>query len=180
MAIGAHPDPVQFADNRRLSMTEPEYGRFYEYLLVEAEMLDGHHYDAWLALWDPAEARYWVPTAGGDPVSTTEGVSLILDDHARLEERVYRLLHEGAHSQEPRSETARVLGAPTICRLTDDRYEARTVFTLAEVRRQRQTMYAGRIAYVLSRDADEQIRILEKSVHLIGRELGIGNLTFIL
>lgn len=180
MGIHDGAGDVQYQVGRKMALGEAEYDRIYGYLLVEAEILDSHNYDAWLALWEPTEACYWVPAAGGDGVGTTPAVSLILDDYLRLEERVYRLLHEGAHSQEPRSETARVIGAPLISRLGEDRYEARVPFTLAEVRRQRQTIYAGRTAYVLSCRPDGQVRMLEKSVRLIGRGLSIGNLTFLL
>jgi 3-phenylpropionate/cinnamic acid dioxygenase small subunit len=37
-------------------------------------------------------------------------VSIIYDDRARLEDRIYRLMSSAAHSQRPRSRMRRVVG----------------------------------------------------------------------
>ena len=81
------------------------------FLFHEADLLDDLRIEDWLALWAP-ECCYWVPCNDRDADGTDPGrqVSIIYDDRARLEDRVYRLLSSAAHSQRPRSRMRRVVG----------------------------------------------------------------------
>jgi 3-phenylpropionate/cinnamic acid dioxygenase small subunit len=73
----------------------------------EARLLDGHDYEAWLALLAP-ECVYWIPGTPerGDP---RREIAITFDDRRRLEDRIYRLRTGYAWSQAPRSRTVRMV-----------------------------------------------------------------------
>src|SRR5882724_3871934 len=78
------------------------------FLTHEADLVDRHKYDDWLALWSP-DGVYWVP-CNEDDYDPARHVSIIYDDYNRLQERCFRLNQEGAHSQDPPSRLCRVVG----------------------------------------------------------------------
>ena len=84
-----------------MSTLVPSLGTLREqvvaFLVHEAELMDQGRHDDWLALWSP-EGIYWVP-CNEDDYDPRQHVSIIYDDHARLEERCFRLNSESAHSQ---------------------------------------------------------------------------------
>ena len=53
-----------------------------QFLYREADLMDEHRYDEWLALWTD-DALYWVPT-GSDEIDPKREISLIYDDRTRL------------------------------------------------------------------------------------------------
>ena len=57
-----------------------------QFLYYEAQIMDEHRYDEWLALWSD-DALYWVP-AGRDNIDPKREISLIYDDRVRLETRI--------------------------------------------------------------------------------------------
>ena len=58
-------------------------------LFREAALADANRYDDWLAMW-AEELLYWVP-CNGDNLDPANRISLIYDDRAALEERLFRL-----------------------------------------------------------------------------------------
>ena len=152
-------------------------------LFQEARLLDERRFEEWLALFSD-DCNYWVPILDADP--NTEP-SIIYDDRARLEERVYRLLHTPAYAQDPPSRTQHNVTnvevfegdtageAIVLCNLT--LFELRTGdFTQAGLGDQR--MLAARCEYVFSGAPDRRIKL--KKLWLINRDLPIYNLSFIL
>ena len=105
------------------------------FLFHEADLLDELRIEDWLALWTP-ECCYWVPCNDRDADSTDpeRQVSIIYDDRARLEDRVYRLMSSAAHSQRPRSRMRRVVGNLRF-ELREGEVHTRSNFVLAELRR---------------------------------------------
>ena len=81
--------------------------RITRFLYLEADLMDEHRFDEWLALWNH-ELLYWVP-CNTDDIDPRRQVSLIYDDRTALENRLARLQSPAAHSQTPRSKLRRVI-----------------------------------------------------------------------
>ena len=60
-----------------------------QFLYHEAQLMDEHRYDEWLALWAEG-ALYWVPS-NRDEIDPKREVSLVYDDAVRLKLRIARL-----------------------------------------------------------------------------------------
>lgn len=148
-----------------------------QFLFHEADLLDEWRIEEWLALWSE-DACYWVPAngrSGGDPARE---VSLVYDDHARLQERVYRLTSSAAHCQRPPSRLRRVVGNVRI-KAHEGEVRTRSNFILAELRRGRQEIWTGVNQHRLQ-PADDGFRIVAKTVLLTQSDEAIDNLTFLL
>lgn len=149
-----------------------------EYLYREAELADAHRYKDWLALWAP-ELLYWVPCNAHD-IDPQRQVSLIYDDRARLEERLFRLQTKHAHSQNPKSRLSRTVSNVMLHEFDPQRGGlVSSRFNLTEVRLDRLTVWAGHQHHVLVRHADAW-RIREKRVFLANNDSPMGNMTFII
>ena len=148
------------------------------FLFREAELADSHRYDEWLKLWTK-DLLYWVP-CNADELDPARRISLIYDDHPKLEERLFRLGTKHAHSQRPRSMLAR-----TISNIVFDDYEpsrggaVTSRFVLGEARMDQQTLWIGRAKHVLRREGG-RLMLKEKHVFLINNDMTMGNLTFII
>lgn len=154
-----------------------------EFIHHENLLLDERRYDEWLQLFT-AEARYWAPYRWDAPEPMNE-MNLLYDDFPRLRERISRLTGGDLHSQDPASQTVRVLGqscAPLpggwAPQATFD-HVVTAPFKLAEYRAERTTEYTGRYTYWLL-EGDEGWRIAAKKVQLLGAEGPLGNVTFLL
>jgi len=142
----------------------------------EARLIDDRQLEDWLDLWTD-DACYWVPadeTNGG-----LHRVQLVLDDRDRLGERVYRLTHADAHSQEPYSRTTHLITGVEVGEPDNDQVEVHAALALVEVRRGVQEIYAGRIRYRL-RVVDGELKFAEKFVRLSRNDAVLGNLTFVI
>jgi 3-phenylpropionate/cinnamic acid dioxygenase small subunit len=161
------------------SASEWQQLREVELLLFrEAELADANRYDEWFRLWTD-ELLYWVP-CNSDDLDPARSVSLIYDDRARLEERLFRLGTKHAHSQRPQSRLTRLVSNGVFDGYDPDRGGAVTSrFVAAEVRHDRQTVWSGRMRHVLAR-VDGGLRIREKHVFLVNNDSPMNNLTFII
>jgi p-cumate 2,3-dioxygenase subunit beta len=94
----------------RSSVSPPASRTEYEdFLFNEAALLDEWRLDEWFALFTEG-ATYEVPTAGArDDVLSSEMLFYVADDYERLRHRVVRLKKNGAHSEWPRSDGARLI-----------------------------------------------------------------------
>src|SRR6201996_7055833 len=86
--------------------------RFTDFLLEEAELLDGRRLEEWTSLFAD-DAVYWLPM---DPaqVSPGDGLNIVYDDRPRLLDRVSRLGSGLAFSDEPNSVTSHTLSPPRL------------------------------------------------------------------
>jgi len=147
-------------------------------LFREAELADASRYDEWLAMWT-AQLLYWAP-CNGDALDPAHRISLIYDDRAALEERLFRLGTKHAHSQRPRSRLTRLISNVVL-----DAYDGvrggtvASNFMAVEVRHDRSTVWAGRMRHTLVRE-QEQLLIREKHVFLVNNDSPMSNLTFII
>jgi benzoate/toluate 1,2-dioxygenase subunit beta len=147
------------------------------FLVHEADLMDQHRYDDWLALWSP-DGIYWVP-CNEDDYDPRQHVSIIYDDHARLEERCFRLNSAGAHSQDPPSRLCRVIGNEVVSINGADDVQVRANMILVEVRSGEKNVYGARLEYALQPYGDS-FKIRQKKVILLDNDEPLGNLTFLL
>lgn len=152
--------------------------RVGEFLAYEADLTDRHQFDDWLSLWTP-DAIYWVPS-NEDDYDVRTHLSIIYDDHERLQERCVRLSAEGAHSQDPRSRLCRTIGCVRVVSPDADGFVSATAtMVLVEVRSGVKTTYAARLEYQLV-DHDGTFRMRRKKVVLVDNDEPLGNVTFLL
>jgi 3-phenylpropionate/cinnamic acid dioxygenase small subunit len=147
------------------------------FLLHEADLVDQHRYDDWLGLW-AGDAIYWVP-CNEDDYDPAQHVSIIYDDHGRLEERCFRLNSEAAHSQDPPSRLCRIIGNQQVSRGDAGDVRVRANMILVEVRSGEKNVYAARLEYTLQPE-DDSFKIKRKKVVLLDNDEPLGNLTFLL
>jgi 3-phenylpropionate/cinnamic acid dioxygenase small subunit len=148
-----------------------------QFLYYEAQLMDEHRYDEWLALWTD-DALYWVPT-GRDDIDPQREISLIYDDRVRLQVRIARLQSGFAHAQEPKSRMRRVVSNIVIEEAENGEIVAYSNFLLAELRRGKQDIFAGRAIHRL-RPHDGGFKLAAKKVLLVNNNEYIDNLTFLI
>lgn len=99
---------TQFAPPQ-VATAQPSRADYEDFLYHEAALLDEWRLDEWFALFTE-NATYEVPTAGArDDVDSAEALFYIADDYGRLHHRIERLKKSGAHSEFPRSDSARLV-----------------------------------------------------------------------
>lgn len=147
------------------------------FLYDEAQLMDEHRYDEWLALWTD-DALYWVPT-GRDDIDPKREISLIYDDRVRLQTRISRLKSGFAHAQEPKSRMRRVVSNIVIEEAENGEIITSSNFMLAELRRGKQDIFAGRTLHRL-RPYNGSFRLVSKKVLLVNNDEPIDNLTFLI
>lgn len=152
-------------------------------LFAEARLLDDRDLEGWLELFTH-DCTYWLPITGDDP---SVEPSIIYDDRARMEERVFRLLDTPAHAQTPPSRTQHDLSNIEVADHGNGELTARCNLTLHEMRVGDPSqvglgsprVLAGRCTYLLRR-TDDGLRIVSKRVDLLDREQPQYNLTFVI
>jgi len=138
--------------------------------------MDENAYAEWLTLWAD-DALYWVP-ATDDDIDPATQVSTIYDNRARLEARIRRLSSGNAFSQDPKSRLRRVISNIEIEEGANGEITAYSNFVLAELRRGKQDVFAGRTIHKLRTDGDT-FKIFYKKVMLVNNDEFIDNLTFL-
>jgi 3-phenylpropionate/cinnamic acid dioxygenase small subunit len=148
-----------------------------QFLYYEAQLMDEHRFDEWLALWTEA-ALYWVPS-NRDELDPKREVSLIYDDWVRLQLRISRLKSGFAHAQEPKSRLRRLISNIVVEEAERGEIIAYSNFLLAELRRGKQDLFAGRTIHRLS-PHDVSFKLMSKKVLLVNNDEPIDNLTFLI
>ncbi len=99
-----------------------------DFLFHEAALLDEWRLDEWFDLFIDG-ATYEVPTTGApDDADPTTTLFYIADDYARLRHRVIRLKKDTAHSEFPRSDSARMISNVRVLSATDEVAQVGSVF----------------------------------------------------
>jgi len=148
-----------------------------QFIYYEADLMDEHRYDEWLALWTD-DALYWVPS-GGDDIDPKREISLIYDDRVRLQVRITRLKSGFAHAQEPKSRMRRVVSNIVTKEAENGDIVVFSNFLLIELRRGKQDTFAGRTVHRLRPD-NGSFRLASKKVLLVNNDEYIDNLTFLI
>ena len=142
----------------------------------EARLLDDRHYRAWLERFTD-DCIYWIPLdPAGDPRT---GVSYLLDDRRRMQDRVGLLETGWAHAQEPPSRTCRIVSNVEAWPLADGDTLARCSTVVWEHRKDRLTPFASRSDYVLA-SLGEQWSIRFKIVRLVDSRSDVRKFSFVL
>ena len=143
---------------------------YEEFLFAEAALLDEWRLDEWLALFTE-DAIYEVPTAGSNE-DADSAVSLfyIADDYARLCHRVKRLMKPGAHSESPRSHTARIIANVRILQNHCDKVEVGCRFVTYRTKNGVTDTFFGHHRYVFT-TRDSQVRIASKRTFIDAENL---------
>jgi benzoate/toluate 1,2-dioxygenase beta subunit len=138
-----------------------------QFLYREAALLDGRRYEEWLEFFTE-DATYWMPAVqdDGDPERET---SLIYDDRKGLGDRVRRLLHPSAHSQNPPSRTRHLITNVCIEEFDNGGVRCYANFIVMESRLGNQRTFGGHYEYQLRRGSDGW-RIASKKVCLINND----------
>jgi benzoate/toluate 1,2-dioxygenase beta subunit len=147
------------------------------FLYHEARLMDEHAYDEWLSLWTN-DALSWVP-CNEDEIDPQRHVSIIYNNHARLEDRIERLKGSAAYSQEPKSWLRRVVSNIEIEEGDNGEVIVYSNFNLTELRRGKQDTFAGRTIHKLPSDG-AGFKIAYKKVLLVNNDEVIDNLTFLI
>jgi 3-phenylpropionate/cinnamic acid dioxygenase small subunit len=166
--------------NAEVGEVEADQVQFHDvaqFLFHEAELMDNHRFDEWLALW-AEDGRYWVP-CNSEEVDPGKSISLIYENRSQLDDRVFRLKGRHAHAQSPRSRLMRVVSNIVIESVTAESIVVRSRFVLGEVRSNRQETLFGRNRHVLSREAG-RLSIVEKHVFLLNNDMTMNNVTFLI
>ena len=148
-----------------------------QFIYYEADLMDEHRYDEWLALWTD-DALYWVPS-GRDDIDPKREISLIYDDRVRLQVRITRLKSGFAHAQEPKSRMRRVVSNIVTKEAENGDIVVFSNFLLTELRRGKQDTFAGRTIHRLRPD-NGSFRLASKKVLLVNNDEHIDNLTFLI
>ena len=154
-----------------------ERERVERFIYDEAQLMDEHRYDEWLALWTD-DALYWVPS-GRDDIDPKREISLIYDDRVRLQVRITRLKSGFAHAQEPKSRMRRVVSNIVTQEAENGDVVVFSNFLLTELRRGKQDTFAGRTIHRLRPD-NGSFRLASKKVLLVNNDEHIDNLTFLI
>jgi benzoate/toluate 1,2-dioxygenase beta subunit len=148
-----------------------------QFLYHEAQLMDEHRLDEWLALWTEP-ALYWVPS-NRDEIDPKREVSLIYDDWVRLQLRISRLKSGFAHAQQPRSRMRRLVSNIVVEEAENGEIVVYSNFLLTELRRGKQDLFAGRTIHHL-RFSDGAFKLTFKKVLLVNNDEPIDNLTFLI
>lgn len=155
--------------------------RAEEFLFHEAQLMDDSRYDDWLALWHPADARYWVPCDGPGQDPRRE-LSIIYDDRAGLANRIARLRTGLVHSQSPPSQMVRIVGNVVVRANADGILLVRSTFVLVASRAGRKETFGGSAQHVLLPDParpDGSVLAVKKVI-LVDNDQPLPPMTFLL
>lgn len=135
--------------------------RVETFLSHEADLLDRWQLDDWFALFAEG-SRYLVPPLDvvGEEADPDTSLFYIVDDHARLHERVVRLNKDRAHSEWPRSKTVHQV-SNVLVEPVDGEIRVKAGFAVHRSKDGNTDVYIGHYHYRLVEQAGE-LRIAEK------------------
>jgi len=127
---------------------------------AEARLLDRRQFESWFALWE-ADAVFWAPLQQDAHPAMDQ--SLLLDDHRRLRERVWRMYDSSAWALQPPAQTVRLVGSVEAWAVEDDEIVATSTIAITHERLQKTLRLAGRQIHRLRR-TDNGLRIVRKTL----------------
>jgi 3-phenylpropionate/cinnamic acid dioxygenase small subunit len=150
-------------------MVEPALQREVEQLLyLQAEILDGKHWQAFIDLFAD-DGVYWMPVT---PEQTDwEGApSIFAEDKLLMEIRKGRVSHPNAWSQAPMWETNHVVSHVAIESVSGNKVHVRSRFHMMELRRDEIRHFGGSYRHTLVRDAAGALRIKLQRVDMFNSQ----------
>ncbi|BBY38161.1 hypothetical biphenyl dioxygenase beta subunit [Mycobacterium mantenii] len=170
----------------RLRMTDPRYAEVSEWLIEEAELLDGRQFEAWLARL-AADVSYRMPVRqtvdAVDEEETPSTFHYLDENYESLWVRVQRLIGGAAQSESPPSRTRRhVSNVRVATGGRDDELTAASYLLLLRSRRDDpdyQTISCERRDR-LRRVEDDRLMLVSREVLVDQSSLGVSNLSIFL
>jgi 3-phenylpropionate/cinnamic acid dioxygenase small subunit len=137
-------------------------------LYLQAELLDGKHWQGWMDLFDE-QGVYWMPVTP-DQTEWEGSPSIFAEDKLMMEIRKGRVSHPNAWSQVPMWETNHVVSHVVIESAGADEVRVRSRFHMMELRRDTVRHFGGRYQHTLVRAADGALRIRLQRVDLFNSQ----------
>jgi len=139
-----------------------------QFLYLQAELLDGKHWQAFIDLF-AADGVYWMPVA---PEQTEwEGSpSIFAEDKLMMEIRKGRVSHPNAWSQAPMWETNHLVSHVALEAVSDGEIRVRSRFHMMELRRDDVRHFGGRYLHTLVRDGAGALKIKLQRVDLFNSQ----------
>jgi benzoate/toluate 1,2-dioxygenase subunit beta len=147
------------------------------FLYREADLMDEHRYDEWLALWDLEDATYWVP-ANSDDIDPARNVSIIHDRRGQLRNRIQRL-NQTLWLKEQAPRLRRLVSNIDIEAESAEEVTVNSKFILAELHRHNQVIWAGSTIHKLV-PRDGTFKIKYKKVLLLNNNEPMPNMLFLI
>jgi 3-phenylpropionate/cinnamic acid dioxygenase small subunit len=161
----AHERPLP----RGGAVAAPDLHREVEqFLYLQAELLDGKHWQAWIDLFAPGGV-YWMPIA---PEQTEwDGTpSIFVEDKLMMEIRKGRVSHPNAWSQAPQWETSHLVSHVAVESSEGGTIVVRSRFHMMELRRDVIRHFGGSYRHTLVRDDGGALRIRLQRVDLFNSQ----------
>ncbi len=148
-----------------------------QFLYHEARLMDEHRFDEWLSLWTE-DCLYYAPV-NDEEIDPKRHVTLFHENRTALEDRISQLKSTVHWAQEPKSRVRRVVSNIEVEEAPNSELTASSNFILLEVRRDQQSVLAGRSIHTL-RPVDDSFRISYKKVLLTNLDAVMGNIRTLL
>ena len=166
----------------RLRMTDPRYAEVSEWLVEEAELLDGRRFEAWLAR-IAADVSYRMPvrpTIDADDATGTPDYYHLDENYESLWVRVQRLSGGSAQSERPPSRTRRYVSNVRVATGgRDDELQASSYLLLLRSRRDApnyETISCERHDRLRRIDGDRLV-LASRQILVDQSSLGVSNLS---
>ena len=161
----AHERPLP----QREAVAAPDLHREVEqFLYLQAELLDGKHWQAWIDLFAP-DGVYWMPIAP-EQTEWNGTPSIFVEDKLMMEIRKGRVSHPNAWSQAPQWETSHLVSHVAVESADGGAIVARSRFHMMELRRDVIRHFGGSYRHTLVRGVDGALRIRLQRVDLFNSQ----------
>ncbi len=139
-----------------------------QFLYLQAELLDGKHWQAWIDLFTD-DGIYWMP-ARPEQTEWEGSPSIFAEDKLMMEIRKGRVSHPNAWSQAPLWQTNHVVSHVAIESAAADQVQVRSRFHMMELRRDAIRHFGGSYRHSLVRGADGNLKIKLQRVDLFNAQ----------
>ena len=139
-----------------------------QFLYLQAELLDGKHWQAWIDLFD-AQGVYWMPVMS-EQTEWEGSPSIFAEDKLMMEIRMGRVSHPNAWSQAPMWETNHLVSHVSLESVSDKEIRVRSRFHMMELRRDSVRHFGGRYQHTLIRGNDGALRIRLQRVDMFNSQ----------
>jgi 3-phenylpropionate/cinnamic acid dioxygenase small subunit len=137
-------------------------------LYLQAELLDGKHWQAWMDLFTP-DGIYWMPVAP-EQTEWESSPSVFIEDKLMMEIRKGRVSHPNAWSQAPQWETNHLVSHVALESAQGDTIQVRSRFHMMELRRDAIRHFGGSYRHTLVRGEDGALRIRLQRVDMFNSQ----------
>jgi len=162
---------------RKAVQPKPSLNDLQQFVEHEVRLLDEQRFEEWLDLFAD-DGIYWVPAKAGQQ-NPLNHVSLFYDDKPTLKVRIQRLRHPAIHSQNPHSQTVRLVSNFQLDRSAQDPSLLRILskFIMLEDRPgQERRLFGGHYSHTLRRSS-AGLEIVLKRVELTNCDQTFSALT---